>query len=95
MPFAVVCNLKKESDSAQAYANFPRDAMDVRRHLKQRHATATCEGIRVSVRPSPYELVPNISQYILNNIFIIFYYIPLKFSSHPNLINVPNGHNLR
>ena len=35
------------SDSAKAYDNFSRDVMDVRRHLKQRHATATCEGIRL------------------------------------------------
>ena len=50
--FPVVCGLKKrafmmqESDSAQAYNSFSRD---VRCHLKQRHAMATCEGIRVSV----------------------------------------------
>ena len=50
--FSAVCGLKKrafmmqESDSAQEYNSFSRD---VRRHLKQRHATATCEGIRESV----------------------------------------------
>ena len=55
MPFAVVCNLKnefvivQESESAQECDNFSRDVMDDRRHLKQRHATATCEGIRVSM----------------------------------------------
>ena len=50
-----ICDLKneflkrKESDSAKAYDNFSRDVMDVRRHLKQRHATARCEGIRESM----------------------------------------------
>ena len=38
-----------ESGSAQADDNLSRDVMDIRRHLKQRHAKATCEGIRVSV----------------------------------------------
>ena len=36
-------------ESAQADDNFLRDIMDIRRHLKQRQATATCKGIRVSV----------------------------------------------
>ena len=36
-----------ESDSAQLDDTFLRDVIDVWRHLKQRHTTATCEGIRV------------------------------------------------
>ena len=38
-----------ESDSAQLGHKFSRDVIDVWRHLKQRHTTVTCEGIRVSV----------------------------------------------
>ena len=52
--FAVICNLKNEFYSVRvrflnAYGNLSRDIMDVRGHLKQRHAAATCKGIRVSV----------------------------------------------
>ena len=37
------------SESAQTDDNVSRDVMDILRHLKQRDATATCEGILVSV----------------------------------------------
>ena len=40
-----------ESDSAQSDDIFSCD-IDIWRHLKQRQTTATCEGIRVSVRIS-------------------------------------------
>ena len=54
MSFAVDCDLKMsfvayESDSAKGYDNFLCKVMDVQCHLKQRHATATCEGIRGSM----------------------------------------------
>ena len=38
-----------ESESAQTDDNVLRDVMDILRHLKQCDATATCEGILVSV----------------------------------------------
>ena len=56
VPFAVVCNLKisfcsVESYSTQVYDNFLRNVIvDVRRHLKQRYATATCEGLRADIK---------------------------------------------
>ena len=37
------------SDTAQVANTFSRDVIEVRSHLQQRHATATCEGIRVRV----------------------------------------------
>ena len=53
VPFAIVCNLKtnfvkvKESVSAQARENVSRDVVDVRRHLKVRHATATSKRVDI------------------------------------------------
>ena len=55
LPFAVVCNLKKMGFCSvrvrfcTSVWQFFAWRQDVRRHLKQRHATTTCEGIRVSV----------------------------------------------
>ena len=38
------------SDFAFLNDTFSRDVMDIRRNLKLRHVTATCEGILVSVQ---------------------------------------------